>query len=152
VRTDCLCGKAIRVLFTMDPTDSASDSGTNTPVQRRARLPFGQPGSTRDVDGRAGAVDDSRVADYLLSQKLYLAALEMHQELIERNKGAHSVAPLNDFFRDESRIDSLATSESTVDASISSTLAGTFIMALFLCQQSLCCQTLVETLRVNVYL
>ena len=45
-------------------------------------------------------MDEHGVADFLLKKKFYLAALELHQELLEGNNGVHSVAALNKFFGD----------------------------------------------------
>jgi hypothetical protein len=45
-----------------------------------------------------GGGDEASVAQFLLSRKYYLAALELHQELLEGNNGIHNVAPLNAFF------------------------------------------------------
>lgn len=103
--------------------DSGSEHGsaTNTPLTRR--LARGGPGTaSREVAG--GAVDDLKVAEFLLREKYFLAALELHQELLERNHGTHTVQALHDFFRDESKIDALTSTEASMDVSISTTLAG----------------------------
>ena len=51
-----------------------------------------------------------QVANYLLRKRFYLTALEMHQELLERNGGvAHSIEQLNDIFTDQETLDSLLT-------------------------------------------
>jgi hypothetical protein len=50
-------------------------------------------------------VDD--VAQHLLSRKLYLTALELHQELLENNSGVHNVAVLNKFFNDPKNFSAL---------------------------------------------
>ncbi len=45
-------------------------------------------------------MDDNSVAEYLLKKKYTLAALELHQELLEGNNGVHNIAALNKFFGD----------------------------------------------------
>lgn len=104
-------------------TDGSDAGSLSTPVVRKPRFATGTPMGGADGRG-AGNLDDTRVAEFLLKEKLYLAALEMHQELLERNRGSHTVQPLNEFFRDESRIDSFLAAESAIEPSISSTLAG----------------------------
>ena len=46
----------------------------------------------------SAGLNDAAVAEYLLSKRFYLAALELHQELLEGNNGIHNVATLNQFF------------------------------------------------------
>ncbi len=55
----------------------------------------------------APIMDESAVANYLIGKKYHLAALELHQELLEANNGVHNVAALNKFFNDPSLFDSL---------------------------------------------
>jgi hypothetical protein len=55
-------------------------------------------------------IDESSVADFLLQKKYHLAALELHQELLESNNGVHNVASLNRFFNDATLFDSLVKS------------------------------------------
>lgn len=43
-------------------------------------------------------LDESAVAEFLLSRKYMLTALELHQELLEGNNGIHNVPSLNAFF------------------------------------------------------
>ena len=52
-------------------------------------------------------VDESVVAEFLLFKKYHLAALELHQELLESNNGVHNVAALNKFFNDPALFESL---------------------------------------------
>jgi hypothetical protein len=57
-------------------------------------------------------IDESLVAEFLLAKKYHLAALELHQELLESNNGVHNVPSLNRFFNDPSLFESLvATTE-----------------------------------------
>lgn len=51
--------------------------------------------------------DESAVAEFLIAKKYHLAALELHQELLEANNGVHNVAALNKFFNDGSLFESL---------------------------------------------
>lgn len=44
--------------------------------------------------------DEKAVAEFLLSKRFHLAALEFHQELLEANNGLHNVEVLNKFFND----------------------------------------------------
>ena len=46
------------------------------------------------------SLSEAGVADFLLSKRYYLAALELHQDLLESNNGVHDVARLNQFFND----------------------------------------------------
>lgn len=52
-------------------------------------------------------MDDNAVAEYLLKKKYNLAALELHQELLEGNNGVHNVPALNKFFGDGANYTSL---------------------------------------------
>lgn len=55
----------------------------------------------------ASPVTDEAAAQHLLSRKFYLAALELHQELLEGNNGVHGVGVLNSFFGDANNYASL---------------------------------------------
>ena len=55
----------------------------------------------------SSSTDDDACARHLLSRKFYLAALELHQELLEGNNGVHSVGALNSFFGDAGNYASL---------------------------------------------
>ena len=58
-----------------------------------------QPNPLRvPASAASSSLTDGDVANFLLSRQLFAAALEMHQELLERNNGLHAVAPLNTFF------------------------------------------------------
>lgn len=61
-------------------------------------------------------MDDSAAAEYLLKKKYYLAALELHQELLEGNNGVHNVSPLNKFFGDPFNYAALVKSVETEEA------------------------------------
>lgn len=43
-------------------------------------------------------VNESSVAQFLLSKGFLLTALELHQELLEENNGYHNVTPLYSYF------------------------------------------------------
>ena len=52
--------------------------------------------------------ESAQVANYLLRKRFYLTALELHQELLERNGGVpHNVEQLNNIFTDQEVLDSL---------------------------------------------
>ena len=72
-----------------------SSYGTPAPSSRAAPSPS------------TPALSEDAIATYLLSKKYYLAALELHQELLEGNAGIHNVAPLNKFFNDAGNYASL---------------------------------------------
>ena len=131
----------------MDHSDAGSDAGssTATPVMKKPRAPFAQSSGGRDGDGgkASAGVDEAKVADFLLRERLYLAALEMHQELLERNHGSHAVAALSEFFKDEARIDAMITAEASTDASISSTLGC-------MCRSSDVCNFIVQLASVSL--
>ncbi len=58
----------------------------------------GAPSSSLIDSSAVGGLTGDAVAEWLLSQKYHLAALELHQELLEGNNGVHTVARLNSFF------------------------------------------------------
>jgi hypothetical protein len=98
----------------------------------RTLVPGGGAGAPPAADGtepRRIKPEESRislVAELLLKENFYLAALELHQELIERARGPHPVQCLNQFFGDPDKLESIIEHEVTSDASVSATLAGAF--------------------------
>jgi hypothetical protein len=56
------------------------------------------------------SVDDKVVAEFLLSRRYHLAALEFHQELLEGNNGVHHVEVLNKFFNEPGNFSNLVRS------------------------------------------
>lgn len=54
----------------------------------------------RPAPNTGSGLDNDAVAKYLLQNKFFLAALELHQELLEGNNGVHNVGVLNAFFSD----------------------------------------------------
>ena len=66
----------------------------------------GRPGSS----GGLAAIDEGVVAQYLLNKRYFLAALELHQELLEGNNGIHNISSLNAFFNNADTLASLVRS------------------------------------------
>ncbi len=62
------------------------------------------------------SVDENAVADFLLKKKYYLAALELHQELLEGNNGVHNVGTLHKFFGDAAMYNNLVKSVADMTA------------------------------------
>lgn len=78
------------------PPRSSAAPGSYAPALSRSSQPL-----------PAAALDESAVAEFLVSKKYHLAALELHQELLESNNGVHHIAALNRFFNDPSLFESL---------------------------------------------
>lgn len=76
-------------------------------------------------------IDDAAVASHLLSRKFFLAALELHQELLEGNDGVHNVSVLNKFFNDPSNYASLV--KRVEDEEVKNKLNGECIFILTVC-------------------
>ena len=79
----------------------AAAGAFGSPVPGPRQAPSTPGGST---------LNDQMVAEYLLSKRYFLAALELHQELLEGNSGIHNVAPLNTFFNDPAKFAALVNS------------------------------------------
>ena len=86
------------------------------PVTKPAAAPLASP----------VVLDDAAVASHLLSRKFFLAALELHQELLEGNDGVHNVSVLNKFFNDSSNYASLV--KRVEDEEVKNKLNGEFYL------------------------
>jgi len=78
---------------------------SGTPA-RGTSAAFGTPVPAGSGGAGAGLTEEA-VADFLISRKYHLAALELHQELLEGNNGVHNVARLNTFFNNPKAYQSL---------------------------------------------
>jgi hypothetical protein len=84
----------------------------------------GAAGETMTKKGpKAEDVRISLLAEFLLKENFHLVALELHQELMERAKGPHNIACLNEFFGDPEKLEAALANE-VVESKASSTLAG----------------------------
>ena len=100
----------------MASSSSSSSSSSSLP-----------PSSSSSATGSASsgaALTDDAVAAYLLQKRYLLAALELHQELLEGNNGVHGVAALHRFFGDESKLLALTQRTEQEEASARKAAAG----------------------------
>ena len=81
-------------------------------------------GTTSLASSSASALTDDVVAAYLLQKRYLLAALELHQELLEGNNGVHGVAALHRFFGDESKLLALTQRTELEEANAKKAAAG----------------------------
>ena len=112
---------------------SSSSSSLAPPSLPQAPLPSaaaaaaasgGGGGTTSLASSSASALTDDAVAAYLLQKRYLLAALELHQELLEGNNGVHGVAALHRFFGDESKLLSLTQRTELEEANAKKAAAG----------------------------
>lgn len=73
------------------------------------------------------ALDDNIIGQYLLNKRYFLAALELHQELLEGNNGIHNVGVLNAFFNNADTLASLV--KSTEDKAKQNKASGEWLQA-----------------------
>jgi hypothetical protein len=82
--------------FVVSAPLSMSYQELDSPSPRASGGPRRTPTTTLSV-----GLDDNAVGEYLLTKQFYLAALELHQELLEGNNGIHNVGVLNKFFGEQ---------------------------------------------------
>ena len=84
------------------------------------------PAGTEVAVKKGPKAEDVRIAlfaEFLLKEGFHLVALELHQELMERARGPHNIACLNEFFNDADKVE-MALADQAAASRASSTLAG----------------------------